>query len=216
MNNDINAALLESDHDDLKRLAIEEIAKRRRFDRTLSCLVLPAGQGELAVELGKYGPQICAVDESVFAQHSRNRALAAGFSDNFHFASGTLTDLPDVLPEQPFDLIFIRRGLSDMPYPQARSVIRKLLQRLKIGGKIYVSILGIYSELGDGYRGEEDFIEERFAPVCPNMAKKYGITGPVCLYSERNLFTLLLEAGGSVLRTFTSTHGIVKGVAVRV
>ena len=48
------------------------------------------------------------------------------------------------------------------------------------------------------------------------MAKKYGIAGPVCLYSERNLFMLLLEAGASVLRTMTTTYGNVKGVAVRV
>ena len=45
---------------------------------------------------------------------------------------------------------------------------------------------------------------------------KYGIVGPLCLYTERNLFMLLLEAGASVLRTMTSTYGNVKGVAVRV
>jgi len=48
------------------------------------------------------------------------------------------------------------------------------------------------------------------------MAKKYGLHHPVCLYSERNLFMLLVEAGGSVLRTLTTTYGNVKGIAVRV
>jgi hypothetical protein len=48
------------------------------------------------------------------------------------------------------------------------------------------------------------------------MADKYGIDHPVCLYSERDLFLLLLESGASVLRTLTSTWGNVKGVAVRV
>ena len=48
------------------------------------------------------------------------------------------------------------------------------------------------------------------------LIKKYDITGQVCLYSERNLFMLLLNAGASVLRTMTTTHGNVKAVAVRV
>ena len=48
------------------------------------------------------------------------------------------------------------------------------------------------------------------------LADKYGIAEPVCLYSERDLFLLLLESGASVLRTLTTTWGNVKGVAVRV
>ena len=88
--------------------------------------------------------------------------------------------------------------------------------QLKIGGKLYLSILGLHSELGDGYAGAERILSERFCELDPRMAAKYDIPGPVCLYSERNLFTLLLEAGASVLRTFTSTHGNVKGIAVRV
>jgi hypothetical protein len=56
----------------------------------------------------------------------------------------------------------------------------------------------------------------RFTELSPSVAKKYGITHPVCLYSERNLFMLLLDAGASVLRTLTTTYGNVKGVAVRV
>jgi hypothetical protein len=48
------------------------------------------------------------------------------------------------------------------------------------------------------------------------MAEKYGIKGEVCLYSERDLFMLLLDAGASVLRTMTTTYGNVKAVAVRI
>ncbi|MFZ1444919.1 MAG: hypothetical protein WAS49_05520, partial [Candidatus Dechloromonas phosphoritropha] len=59
-------------------------------------------------------------------------------------------------------------------------------------------------------------VEQRYAPLTPAIAERYGIEGAVCLYSERNLFMLLLEAGASVLRTMTTTHGNVKGVAVRV
>ena len=110
----------------------------------------------------------------------------------------------------------VRRGLCALPYEEARQVIRQLLLKLRIGGKLYVSIHGLHSELSDGYAGVEHNIEERHTELAPAMAEKYGIAGPICLYSERNLFTLLLEAGASVLRTMTTTYGSVKGVAVRV
>ena len=103
-----------------------------------------------------------------------------------------------------------------MPYPEARRIVRRLLLKLKIGGKIYVSVLGLHSELGDGYAGRETLVESRFGDLAAPLAAKYDIAGPVCLYSERNLFMLLLEAGASVLRTLTTTHGSVKGIAVRV
>ncbi|MDP3440634.1 MAG: hypothetical protein Q8R95_13635, partial [Azonexus sp.] len=80
----------------------------------------------------------------------------------------------------------------------------------------YLSILGLHSELGDGYADAEVPVEQRFAKLSPALIKKYGITNEVCLYSERNLFMLLLDAGASVLRTLTTTHGNVKAVAVRV
>jgi hypothetical protein len=94
--------------------------------------------------------------------------------------------------------------------------VRRLLLELRIGGKLYVSVLGLHSELGDGYGGGETPVEERFAELAPAVAAKYGVSGPVCLYTERNLFMLLLAAGASVLRTMTTTYGNVKGIAVRV
>ena len=110
----------------------------------------------------------------------------------------------------------VRRGLCGLRYEHARQVVRQLLLKLRIGGKLYLSIHGLHSELSEGYAGIDHRIEQRHAALSPAMAKKYGIAGPVCLYSERNLFMLLLETGASVLRTMTTTYGNVKGVAVRI
>ncbi|KAB2928315.1 MAG: hypothetical protein F9K30_01715 [Dechloromonas sp.] len=136
--------------------------------------------------------------------------------DDIAFTPFELNDLPAEPPGEPYDIIILRRGLCSMPYTQARSIVRQLLLKLKIGGKLYISILGLHSELGEGYTAGELPIEERFATLSPALASKYGIERPVCLYTERNLFMLLLEAGASVLRTLTTTYGNVKGVAVRV
>ncbi len=207
---------LESGTDELERLSLEEVVRRARFGASPACFIIPAGRGSLACDMARLGATVVAADQADCEQDIVGRALAGGFRDEIRFTEAAFENFPDTLPDQPFDIIFCRRGLSNLPYYEAAKLIRHLLSKLKIGGKLYLSLLGKHSELGDGYPDSDKFVAERFAQLNPALAKKYGITNPLCLYSERDLFILLLEAGGSVLRTFTSTHGNVKGVAVRV
>lgn len=202
--------------DELERLALEEVVKRRRFGNPVTALVAPVGAADLAIAMAKLGARVTLGDEAAMADRARTLAAAAGFDDELAFSPLDFQHLEDDLSGEPFDLVVIRRGLCGVPYEDARRFVHQMLLRLKIGGKLYVSILGLHSELGDGYAGAEQGLSERFCSLAPAMAKKYDLHRSVCLYSERNLFTLLLEAGGSVLRTFTTTHGNVKGIAVRV
>lgn len=216
MDTNINFKLLESCSDQLERLVLEEVHKRHRAASPVSALVLPVGHAELAIELAKLGCTVTGIDDAHFENDFRGRALAAGKADELAFQAGSLDALPEKIDGAPFDIAYVRRGLCSVPYADAKKIVRRLLSQLKIGGKLFVSVLGMHSELGDHYAGAEKPVEERFCSLDPGMAHKYGILHPVCLYSERNLFMLLVESGGSVLRTFTTTHGNVKGVAVRV
>ena len=216
MTTNINAYPLETGNDELERYALEECIRRQRLDHHTSVLILPAARCELARRFAQLGACITLGDDPARRQDIEGRILAAGFSSEVCFTPCPLAELPDTLPGEPFDIIMVRRGLCQLPYEQARQVVRWLLLKLRIGGKLYVSIHGLHSELSDGYDACEQPVEMRYAALAPAMANRYGITGPVCLYSERNLFMLLLEAGASVLRTMTTTYGNVKGVAVRV
>lgn len=216
MTKNITANPLQTGADELERLALEEIVKRRRFDDSVTALVVPALASDLAIAMAKLGCRVTVGDEAARRKSLADLARTAGLADEVAFAEFDFAHPAENLPGEPFDLIVIRRGICCVPYEQARHAIHQLLLRLKISGKLYLSILGLHSELGDGYAGAERILSERFCELDPRMAAKYDIPGPVCLYSERNLFTLLLEAGASVLRTFTSTHGNVKGIAVRV
>lgn len=216
MSHDTNANHFETGNDETERLALEECVKRQRFDQRVSVLVVPAGCCELAVKFARLGASVIVADHASRQREIEGRILASGQQDHVAYLEGELTDFPECPPGDPFDIIVVRRGLGTMPYEQARQILRQLLLNLKIGGRLYVSILGLHSELGDGYADGNQVIEQRFAKLAPALAKKYGIHGEVCLYSERNLFMLLLNAGASVLRTLTTTHGNVKAVAVRV
>jgi SAM-dependent methyltransferase len=202
--------------DELERYALEECVKRHRFDSRVSVLILPDKRCEMAVKFGRLGAQVVVAEVPDLQHDIEGRILAAGLVGEISFVACTLSALPDDLAGEPFDLIVIRRGLCGVPYAEARRLVRQLLLKLKIGGKLYISVLGLHSELGEAYAASEATIDQRFAELSPALAKKYEIHHPVCLYTERNLFMLLLEAGASVLRTLTTTYGNVKGIAVRV
>jgi hypothetical protein len=216
MTTNINANPLDPGNDELERYALEECLKRQRVDHRTSILIIPARRCDLAKRFARLEGSIVLANEPACRQEIEGRIIAAGIGEHARFAPCSLDDLADELPGEPFDIIMVHYGLCRLPYAQARRVMRQLLLKLRIGGKIFVSVHGLHSELGDGYSGQEQSIEDRYAPLAPAMAEKYGIAGPMCLYSERNLFLLMLDAGASVLRTMTTTYGNVKGVAVRV
>lgn len=216
MTTHITANPLETGTDELERLALEECIKRQRFDRQVSVMVMPAGRCEIAIRFARMGAQVSVADRPENKRDIEGRILAAGLREEMKFVPCDFPGIPENPSGGPFDIIIARRGLCCLPYDEAKKAVRQLLQQLRIGGKLYISILGLHSELSEGYEARDKIINERFAELSPQLADKYDIHGPVSLYTERNLFMLLLEAGGSVLRTLTTTYGNVKGIAVRV
>ena len=216
MDNDSTAKPWEIGTDELERSALEECVKRQRIDRLVSVMVMPANHCELAIQFARLGAQVTVADEAAHRPDVTGRILAAGLRDEITYAPCSPPKPPEQAAGEPFDIIFVRRSLCSLPYDEARQVVRQLLHQLRIGGKLYLSVLGLHSELSEGYAASEATIDQRFAALSPALAGKYDIQQPVCLYTERNLFMLLLEAGASVLRTLTTTYGNVKGIAVRV
>lgn len=206
----------ETGDDEIERFALEECIKRQRVDHRVAVLVWPAGHCQLVSKFAKLGARVTAADREANLQSVKGRIIASGLSSEISCTKLELPEVSDELPDEPYDIIVIRYGLGHLRYHEARAVIREFMLKLRIGGKLYVSMLGINSELGDAYEDREKMVEERFCNLSPEMIKKYNIKGKICLYSERNLFLLLLEAGASVLRTLTTTYGNVKAVAVRV
>jgi hypothetical protein len=216
MNTNTTANPFETGPDELDQLALEECIKRQRLDRRVSVLIMPALRSELATQFARMGAQVVMADEPALKQDIEGRILSSGMRDEIHFVPYTLPELPSSEEGEPYDIIIFRRSLCRLTYSEAKQVIRALMQKLRIGGKLYLSILGLHSALGEDYADADEDVSRRYCELSPAIRKKYGIQGPVCLYTERNLFMLLLESGASVLRTSTTTYGNVKAVAVRV
>lgn len=200
---------------ELERFALDELAKRLRYENDVRVLDYPCRNGSFATVLASHGARVLACDESKMQQEVTGRALANSQGDSVSFQALSLTVDAD-LPAGPFDIIVSRHGFYHLPYAEARVALKRLIKTLKIGGKIFLCTYGLHSELGDAYPAGQTLIEDRLAELDGPIAARYGVQGPVCLYTERNLITLVFEAGGSVLRSFTTTYGTVAAVAVRV
>ena len=205
--------------DELDQLAMLEAGKRSRAGEQVSVLQIDCGDALLGLRLARSGAQVLAVDTTGAASPVlQDAAQALGVVNRFRFQvwnSGYCLDTTP-LPGSPFDIVICPHSLSHHPYPQAHTLLRRLALMTRIGGKLFISAYGIHSALSEGYADENKPVRQRFCALAPEMADKYAIRQPLCLYSERDLFLLLFEAGLSVVKTFTTTHGNVKAIAVRV
>ncbi|MDR2678098.1 MAG: class I SAM-dependent methyltransferase [Zoogloeaceae bacterium] len=203
--------------DGLEQLILREISTRRRANMPSLVLDFPCGDGLRAVEMARAGATVLAADAENLADQVAGNALAGNVREQVNFVPCRLgLDPLPIKANQPLDLVFCHYGLSFMPYAETCKILLALLKSLRIGGKLFVSMHGLHSALGEDYRDHDAAIESRFCTLSPAVAKCYGIRKKICLYSERDLMRLLITTGGGVLHTFTSTHGAVKGVTVRI
>lgn len=191
---------------ELEQWVLAEIGKRRRSGESVSAAVAGVAAEMQALRMAEAGARVLLLSDKLAPPHVNITQLP----------SAGLPEPTAPLPLEPFDIILSQRTLGGLRYDEARKALRRQLQRLKIGGKLFISLYGIHSELGDNYADGGKLVSDRFCPVTPAMAARHGLDGPVCLYSERNLFSLLMEAGGAVIKTSTSALGHVRGIAARV
>jgi len=216
MNNYFTSDDMPATIDELEHLIAREIALSVRNHNLPRVLDLHCGDGSFAASLVEQGAEVLAADVASFKDAVLAQKLPRNAGKALKFVP--LSHGEDFPPKgEVFDLVFCHHGIYRLPYIEARRVLSRIIrQHLTIGGKLYISAYGLHSDLGEDYADADKPIDERFCPLAPAQAKSYNLKGSVCLYTERNLINLLFEAGGSVLRSFTTTHGTVKAVAVRV
>lgn len=201
--------------DEVERLAIQEVTRRQRNDDPVAVLDADCVHGTLAVRLAQAGAAVTALIDGAKGPGKTARALLAKDLP-ISFVASRAADLTTTPPGGPFDLIVLRRSLPFLRYAEAMALLSRLNGWLKIGGKIIVTAFGVHSHFGDAYPDADKPVQNRFAPLPDGLAHQYGIAGPICLYSERDLFILVFESGIGVLRSFTTTHGNVKAIGVRI
>lgn len=193
---------------ELSEKLLREAEQRLRSGQEVSALLFGHETCALAARLSGMGARVVIDTQPGRAPPlPRLRAVAL-----------PLTALPDLrpFPEAPFDLVLGQLAIHAQPYATTRQALRHMLVNMKIGGKMFLSTYGLHSDLGDAYPDSEKLVEQRFAELPAALADLYGLEGPLCLYSERNLITLLFEIGASIVHSATGPLGNVRSVGVRI
>ena len=122
---------------------------------------------------------------------------------------------PEDFPAQT-GVAYSQRFIHYLRFEEASRLLATLASRLCPGARLFISASGMQSELAAGYCHADNPVEERFAALAEAMQSKHRVREPVCLYTKEELERLVVRRGFTVIRTWTSPFGNVKGVFERV
>ena len=193
--------------DPLDKEALEQVLQSAE---RLSCIDLGCGFGWQGVRFAFLGAITHLFDlmpESELVKSVRN------FADlPISHLQCDLRSIPQNTLPECIDLAFSQRFIHYLTYSEASKLIGIVYSHLSPGAKFYISASGLDSELGKGYLGEKEKIEERFSPLSPAIQSKHNIFEPVCLYREGELADLFISHRYVERQVWKSPFGNIKGV----
>ena len=193
--------------DDLDRLMIGDISRMKRP----VILDLGCGAGGQSVRLAQAGARVTAIDivdySSQFAEHQQLFQLE---ESALTYIQGNIADFTLLTIGKTFDACCLQRTLHYLAYDDALELLTSLKKPLE--GRLYVSVTGLDSEIGSRYADKQKPIESRFCRLEADAARTFFITEPICLYTKAEFTELLIAAGWSVEKVWTSAFGNVKAI----
>ncbi len=94
------------------------------------------------------------------------------------------------LPER-ISIFVAERVLHFLKFDESRKVLSKVIRRMEKGGRLFLSLSGINSPIGEGYKGRDLPVEKRFFLPSDEVMEKFKIDVPICLYDLDDLKKLL-------------------------
>ena len=193
--------------DDLDRMMIEYVGSLT----DPHVLDLGSGAGGQSVRLVKAGARVTAIDVHDYTKvFDRMREVDESLQMRLRFIVGDMGSLPSLLGERTFDACSIQRALHYIPYKQAVFLLRDLKKRIK--GKLYISVSGLGSAIGEHYADVEKVVTDRFCRLDEASADTFSINKPLCLYTQEEFRKLLTDTGWEVLECWTSEFGNNKAI----
>jgi hypothetical protein len=126
------------------------------------------------------------------------------------FYQETIQSMSAFLENVPVSDVLFQRALHYLTYEEALTVLEYLYQ--KTSDRLFVSVTGLSSAIGDGYIDAQKKIEDRYCALGPLQSELFSITEPVCLYKKDEFVTLLEESGWAVDECWESAFGNIKAV----
>ncbi len=137
--------------------------------------------------------------------------LTNEFYTKILFQVKDLTKITANMFPKKVDLVYIGSVLHYFKYKDAKKILKIIRNKLKKGGRIFVSVSGIDTELGVGYK-KSCPINNRFFLVSEKNMKRFFITEPVTLYKKREFIDLFENLDFKVIEIKKTAFGNFKAV----
>jgi ubiquinone/menaquinone biosynthesis C-methylase UbiE len=193
--------------DDLDKRMLEHL----RSKDEARVLDLGSGAGGQSVRMVEVGAIVIAVDIYDFsAEFAQYRAERNWSEEVLKFMSADIADLSNLLQGEKFTDASMQRTLHYLPYGKAMELLKFL--RMAVQDKLFISVTGMDSAVGENYVGKNLPIAERFIKLESAEADIFQIQAPICLYRQDEFLTLLEASGWKVESLWQSAFGNLKAV----
>jgi SAM-dependent methyltransferase len=181
----------------------------------LNIIDLGCGKGGQTLRMAALGCNITAVDIQDFEKnlHTACKQLHIPKS-RITFVQADIRNAGEYLKGN-YHYIYSQRAIHYLPYNDAAILLNRLREYLTkdFPSKLFISVSGLHSELGNGYADKDKNIASRFCPLSAEMGEKHKILLPVCLYAVEELGQLLMDCHYTIEKLYASPFGNIKAVS---
>lgn len=204
-----------------------DIASQRADDLDNQCLHLLArygapvavdvgcGAGGQTVRMACAGATVLAIDHCDMGSAVMAAAQRHQVQSRIKFLQRDMRTIADLGQDGLAHAVVCQRAIHYLSFGDAVRAVGSMGLMLRQEGRLFISASGLASELGEGYEGLGDRLTTRYCELAGPMRTKHGIHGPVCLYSQADMESLLHAGGLEVEALFASPFGNIKAVAKR-
>ncbi len=193
--------------DDLDKLCLSFISEREN----VRALDIGCGAGGQSARMALAGAQVQAIDEYDFSDSFAQLRTQYDLADTqLHFIQSDIESCVRSAGAMSFDIAVFQRTIHYFSHAVAKQILQNL--HAITNDKLFISVTGIQSAVGEEYLGHDVPITERFFALTEATADTFSIHQPVCLYTEVEFRTLLEETGWNVERLWVSAFGNIKAV----
>jgi len=195
--------------DDLDKKVLAFVSEQSALGQQPNVLDLGSGSGGLAARLAAAGAQVTAVDaiDYAVAIDEHNLSLPSTCA-HITFVQKDMTSYIKSCAER-YDAVVLQRALHYVPHLEAVEMLRTIR---RVSQRAYLSVTGCESDIGNAYPLTAAPLFERFGYVATPVARRFGITAPICLYSAAEFAELIENTGWGIEYAWTSLFGNHKAV----
>ncbi len=170
-------------------------------------LDLGSGAGGQSVRMIEVGAMVTAIDQFDFSEQFQSFGCTA---DQLQFITGNMSDVVTLVSGEEFQAALCQRTIHYLTYEVALSFLTDL--RSVVADKLFISVTGVGSLVGDTYPAADVSIDERFAELTELGKEMFSIKEPVCLYSEEEFRQLLTDAGWQINSCRVTAFGNIQAI----